>query len=125
MRDHLTILTAFHTFRASFDEQAFERVCVVAACDYRRWVSRMLPVSLEQGKRGDELELPASAVLMCWHAHMLNPGVYHRDLDGAYRSLRGRAYPVHEVVGPTCPLYGVPVIPTRIELTESGGSFAI
>jgi len=47
----------------------------------------------------DELPLPPLGVLMCWHAHMLNPRVFDRACDGAYAALRGKSFPLRRIVG--------------------------
>lgn len=41
-------------------------------------------------------ELPPLAVLMCWHAHLMNPGQFALDTDGTYASLHGLAFPLAE-----------------------------
>ena len=83
----------------------FAKLCDQAAFEYQRWAQRTLRAAASQliehggaaGKRG-QLELPTLGVLMCWHAHMLNPRIYGRDVEGAYRPLKGRKFPLREVV---------------------------
>jgi hypothetical protein len=50
-------------------------------------------------------ELPPLRVLMCWHAHMLNPYEFDEDCEGAFRFLVGRRFPLHEAVSALVFLY--------------------
>ena len=98
VRDHLTILAAFHAVRESSGEDAYPRMCEAAASQYQRWVQYVQPAQDRNGNGSGELKLPALGVLMCWHAHMLNPRLFDRECDGAYRSLREKPFPLNQIV---------------------------
>lgn len=55
---------------------------------YDRYVGPLTPLSKH--------ELPPLGVLMCWHAHMSSPQNYEQECEGAYRTLRGWRFPVHQ-----------------------------
>lgn len=104
VRDHLTILAAFHALRTRAGDEDDPKLCETAAVKYARWAQRSPPHQV--GDEENELELPSLGVLMCWHAHMLNPRLFDRECEGAYRSLRGRSLPLHQVVCASFALQG-------------------
>ncbi|KAL7418422.1 hypothetical protein Q5752_006880 [Cryptotrichosporon argae] len=84
--DHLTILAAFAALRKSSTD--FARRVERAAYDYEAWAQTIVP--RRRGAVGPLAadELPTLEVLMCWHAHMLNPRQYERDCESGYMFLR-------------------------------------
>jgi len=87
------VLNAFHDLRQAAGPSSYVQICETAAIEYQRWAQHILP---HQGKIEDEL--PTLGVLMCWHTHMLNPGAYDKDCDGAYPALKGSPFPLTQVV---------------------------
>lgn len=51
----------------------------------------------DQDQEQDQF-LPPLPVLMAWHAHILQPYKYIKELDGAYSALRDFPFPLREVV---------------------------
>ncbi|ORY33363.1 hypothetical protein BCR39DRAFT_557051 [Naematelia encephala] len=92
--DHLTLLSAFHNTHQSMPEIEARRHIQSAGMEYQRWAQTC---QHHQRAKHENIPLPPLMVLMCWHAHMLNPRVYDKDVEGAYRNLNGRVFPLADV----------------------------
>ncbi|WWC72040.1 uncharacterized protein I206_105999 [Kwoniella pini CBS 10737] len=95
-RDHLTFLNSLSTLRAAIPgdlPDAFPTLCLESAKAYAYWAQTILP---NRGKEGAVLqeELPSLQVLMAWHAHLLNPTIYAKELEGVYAALANLDFPL-------------------------------
>ncbi|KAL1412766.1 hypothetical protein Q8F55_000513 [Vanrija albida] len=117
VRDHLTLFGAFSALAAAAGAD-FHRVADHAAFEYERWAQTILPgragsssppshspVSPTAGSSSPlspsaaplaTTELPPLDVLMCWHAHLLNPAQYAHDVEGTYAALHDVPFPLAE-----------------------------
>ncbi|RXK35898.1 hypothetical protein M231_06818 [Tremella mesenterica] len=70
----------------------------------------------ERGMEFEDLEeLPSLPIIMCWHAHMLNPARYQQDIESDYHSLKKRLFPLRQVasaINQNKLLYDLPIPPS-------------
>ncbi|KAK4686501.1 hypothetical protein P7C73_g3633, partial [Tremellales sp. Uapishka_1] len=107
VQDHLVLLRAFFALGQRDD---FPHLCeraAVAYLEYARGSASSGPreenakggegVKEEEEDKEAEVEGGPLEVLMCWHAHMLNPIIYKEDTDGVYSALKGISFPLREL----------------------------
>ncbi|WVN90847.1 uncharacterized protein L203_106090 [Cryptococcus depauperatus CBS 7841] len=95
VQNHLIFLQALYEFRFSSPDTYAARTRLVAP-QYAHWAQNICS-QRRQVNRIEMDELPSLGILMCWHAHMLNPKTYSVDVEGAYKGLKGLEFPLELV----------------------------
>ena len=99
---HLILLSSFYKLQSSISEHELPDRIKEYAEAYFIW-AQSLPVIRTEQTHGvqhpaDLESLPSLGILMCWHAHMLNPHAYGASCEEDLGDLRNRSYPLDQVV---------------------------